>query len=88
MADLVPAGQLATLMDEITAGEWTMSGQLSQISEKCFGWKYAYPDQFSAAYDRFERARQAVRHDATEEEWQELRAAANQLGTAFQVAAG
>lgn len=87
MAELVPAASLAKLMDEIEAGEWTMSGQLSQISEACLGWMMAYPEQFAAAYDRFEKARQAVRLDGTDAEWAELKSAASELGAAFHVAA-
>jgi len=83
MTKLVPATSLAQLMDEIEAGQWTLSGQLSMISEACLYWKMLNPEQFVASYDRFEKARQAVRLDATDEEWTELRSAAAELGAAF-----
>lgn len=85
MSELVEAAAtLARLMEEIGRGEWTMSGQLSQISEKCLSWSIAYPEQFNAAYNRFEKARQAVRYEATPEEWEELRGAAIDLGIVFE----
>lgn len=83
MADLVPASSLAQLMNEVAEGQWTMSGQLSQISEACLGWALESPDEFRAAYDRFERARQAVRFDATSEDWAELKLSAEELGRVF-----
>jgi hypothetical protein len=86
MTHLVDAATLATLMNEIEAGQWTMSGQLSQISEACLAWKFAYPEQFGHVYDRFEKARQAVRVEASDEDWAELRLAASLLGKEFTVA--
>ena len=87
MTNLVSAAFLTQVMDEIAMGVWTDSGHLSQISATCLDWKLAYPGLFNQPYERFERARQAVRYEAKEGEWTELDNAAAELGKAFRAAA-
>ena len=83
MADIVPANRLAQLMSEVADGQWTMSGQLSQISEACLGWAIESPDEFRTVYARFEAARHGVRHGASTEDWDELKLAAQELAEVF-----
>lgn len=83
---LTPATELEKLLREVANGDWQMSGQLSMISEKCMAWQMTYPEQFAEPYNRFERARQAVRIEATDSEWEELKEAALQLADAFEAA--
>lgn len=74
---------VSQMMDEVAQGHVTSSEQLLQIAKFCFSLVVQAPDEFGAAYERFLSARDAVGHEPTIQDWEELKLSAQGLGAAF-----
>jgi hypothetical protein len=75
---------IAGILDDVATGEFTLSGQLSLISEMCQGVSLAHPE-INEVYQRFERARQDVRFAPSEANWEEVKASATALAEALRL---